>query len=385
MNVSAFSVLMAVVWFNVAILLVAVLRSRSAFLMRHGASVLLALFFLGVARVVLPLDLPFSYVVQSWHIMPAIQRFLSAEPVPGNAYITTQTVLFSVWLIGFGVALYRAAARLYREKACRDQCHAVASPQAARVLARMGVKNVSVSVVEDLHIPIVFGVFRAHIYLPRMELTDAELELVLTHELRHVKSHDTLIKLLYLALCIIFWWNPLVAIFQDDLNRLLELRCDAAVVKSLGEEKKRAYLKSILAVMKQASAPGDKHAHPMNEPAFAGASGLFSDGSSAFLKQRFELVLLDRKTPAWARTASLSVVVAAFLLSFLVIVQPSSQPTGDMMEAGIAITPQNAYIIVEDDIWKLYVDGKYFWSLSDEERCADIFLDLPKFEGGQLE
>lgn len=380
MSVSAFSVLTAVVWFNLAILLVAVLRPKSAFLMRHGASVLLVLFLLGVVRVFLPLDFGFSYVVESGYVMPAIQRFLCAELIPGRPYLTPGTALLCVWLAGCCAALYRAARRMWREKGYRDGFHTSPSPQAERVLAGMGARNVSVYVVEELSVPIVFGVFRAHIYLPRMELSDAELEMILTHELRHVKSHDTLIKLFYLALCVIFWWNPMVSVFRDELDRLLELRCDAGVVKSLGDEEKKAYLSSILSVMKQAVAPGVRQARPLDARAFAGSSGLFSGGSDAFLKQRFELVLEKQEKPKWAQMATLSVLVAAFLLSYLVIVQPVSEPPAE--EAGVVITPDNSYILIKDDVWKLYVDKEYFGTLSIAERSVNVFSQLPKYEVG---
>lgn len=380
MGITAFSVASAVVWFNIAILLVAVLRSKSAFLTRHGVSVLMALFLLGAARFFLPLDFRFSYVIESRHVMPAIQRFLHAELVSGYPYLTPGTALLCVWLAGSCAALYRAARRMWREKEYRDGFHTSPSPQAERVLAGMGARNVSASVVEELGVPMVFGVFRAHVYLPRMELSDAELELVLTHELRHVKTHDTLIKLFYLALCVIFWWNPMVSVFRDELDRLLELRCDAGVVKSLGDEEKKAYLSSILSVMKQAAAPGVKQAHSLDARAFAGSSALFSNGSNAFLKQRFKLVLEAREQPKRAQMATLSVLVAAFLLSYLVIVQPVGQPPEG--EGGVVITPDNSYILIKDDVWTLYVDGEYFGNLSVAERSVDVFPQLPKYEGG---
>lgn len=372
MGISAFSVASAVVWFNLAVLLVAALRKKSPFLTRHGGSVLLALFLLGLVRIAFPLDFPFTYVVRSWHILPAIQRFWRFEPLPG---LTVGGALLALWLVGGAAVLYRIAARLLREKAHRDGFRPVASPQAERVLSAMGVRNVSVAVAEEVGVPIVTGVLRARIYLPRMALSDAELELILRHEIRHIQSHDMLLKLFYLALRVIFWWNPLVAPFQNELDRLLELRCDAGVVKAFDEEQKRAYLASILAVIKQARAFGD------SRPSFAGASALFDKTAPLFLQQRFQSVLAERPKKS-THIAALSGLMAAFLLSYMVIVQPAGKPLGNMADAGVAITPQNAYILVENDIWKLYVDGEDWGVMSMEARRAETMLVLPKFEGG---
>lgn len=372
MGVSAFSVLTAVAWFHAAALLVVLLRPRSAFLVRRGPSFLLALFFLGALRAVLPLDLPVSHVVQSWHVLPAVYAALSADFAPGAAHASIGGVLLVIWSVGCMIALCALGRRLYREKRYRDGLAVADSPQITRVLDRLHAPAVSVHVSGAIDSPMVIGLLRPHIYLPDLACSDAELEMILCHELQHFRTRDTWVQLFFLLLGAIFWWNPLFYLFRRELDRLLELRCDERTTAAWSTEQKEAYLSSILSVIKQS---------PATVHAFACASGLTCAGSSHFLRQRFELVLAERPKKGPRHIAAFSLLIAAFLLSFLVIVQPAGSPPEG--EGGIVITPANAYIVMEGDVWKLYVDGEYSWDVSAEEADKEPFLGLSIIERGR--
>lgn len=60
------------------------------------------------------------------------------------------------------------------------------------------------------------------------------------------------IKLFYESIMIIFWWNPLTYYFRNELENLLEIRCDNSVAKNMNDTEKLSYLKVILDVAKHA-------------------------------------------------------------------------------------------------------------------------------------
>ena len=75
------------------------------------------------------------------------------------------------------------------------------------------------------------------------QLSEAEKRQILSHELVHVKQKHSLDLLFFEVLKIIFWFNPLVFIYQSRITILHEFIADAAVVETTG---KRNYYEQLL-------------------------------------------------------------------------------------------------------------------------------------------
>ena len=75
------------------------------------------------------------------------------------------------------------------------------------------------------------------------DLSEKEREQILSHELVHVKQKHTLDLLFFEILRIIFWFNPLVYIYQSRISALHEYLADAGVVKNV---KKQDYFQQLL-------------------------------------------------------------------------------------------------------------------------------------------
>ena len=71
------------------------------------------------------------------------------------------------------------------------------------------------------------GVVRPVIWVHEDLLRDELLQVVLLHELTHVRRHDN--AWLYLITFVekLLWWNPLVRLFAAKARRLMEFSCDA--------------------------------------------------------------------------------------------------------------------------------------------------------------
>lgn len=95
------------------------------------------------------------------------------------------------------------------------------------------------------HSPFVYGLFGTCIYLPE-NLEGTELEYVLMHEQIHIKRGDPFYRMLaYVALCI-HWFNPLVWLAFSLSGKDMEISCDEAVIKRLGNDVKKDYSASLL-------------------------------------------------------------------------------------------------------------------------------------------
>lgn len=358
--ISVYSFLVAMVCYNVTIFIVALLSRKDSFLVKYSTSVLLLFAVLAIARMTFPLDFQFTLVISSYNVLPAVRDVLAMDVLPGPEYMKLGTLLMGIWIFGALVVFVQKGGRMASEIRRVKKYKPVEDFQAERVFARMGLKRARVTVTPDAVVPMETGIFKAYIFLPELDLTDEELELIIRHEYQHFKSGDTLIKIFYLALTAIFWWNPTVYIFQKNLEDLLELRCDANVTRRMDIGEKHAYLSLLLKVLKQTNSRRD-------DPVPAAAMLLTkAEAPGCFTARRFNYVFnLDKEDPK-ARKLLMALAVVIFLLSFMVVIQPAGHPEGDISEVGVAITPENAYILVQEDgTMQLIVDNQYFWNVSE--------------------
>ncbi len=111
----------------------------------------------------------------------------------------------------------------------------------------------NVYITEMIETPFVCGFFAPRIYLPAQFASDKlseteqkEKRYILLHEQIHIKRRDYIWRLVgYFALCI-HWFNPLVWLAFFLSGKDMEMSCDEAVVKMLGENVKKEYSASLL-------------------------------------------------------------------------------------------------------------------------------------------
>lgn len=100
---------------------------------------------------------------------------------------------------------------------------------------------------EGLPTPFVFGILRPRVYLPA-HLSDEERRYVLEHERVHMARGDHLIKLTAWAARDIHWFNPLVWLAFALMENDMEMSCDEAVLRKLGEGVRQEYSRALLAL-----------------------------------------------------------------------------------------------------------------------------------------
>lgn len=95
--------------------------------------------------------------------------------------------------------------------------------------------------------PFVLGIFRYRIYVPE-KLEPEKLAYMLLHERTHIRRRDPLIRAVaYGALCI-HWFNPLVWAAFFLSGRDMEMSCDEAVIRKMGNHIKKEYSASLLSM-----------------------------------------------------------------------------------------------------------------------------------------
>ncbi len=93
----------------------------------------------------------------------------------------------------------------------------------------------------------VLGLLRPRIYLPSA-LEKKEQSYILLHEQHHIRRLDHFFKALgFLALCV-HWFNPLVWLAFVLAGKDMEMSCDEAVIRKLGEGVRGDYAASLLSL-----------------------------------------------------------------------------------------------------------------------------------------
>ena len=132
--------------------------------------------------------------------------------------------------------------------------------------------------------PLTFGVFRPTVLLPEdLPVGDAQFQLVLAHELAHIRRKDCLRKLLLTVCLCLYWWNPLVWMMVWLANRDMELACDEAGLRALGPDCKKAYALTLLDMAQR---------NPKSAPLCSG----FAKSSA---EERIRAILSFKRIPAW--------------------------------------------------------------------------------------
>lgn len=103
----------------------------------------------------------------------------------------------------------------------------------------------NVYMADGIPTPFVLGIVRPNIYLPS-GTPEQDKAFLLAHEKHHIRRLDPVWKLLgYGALCL-HWFNPLVWLSFCLAGKDMEMSCDEAVLKTLGETIRADYAQALL-------------------------------------------------------------------------------------------------------------------------------------------
>lgn len=377
MGITIYSVVISVIFFNIALIAAFIMRRSSIFLARHTVSFLLLMVLLGIIRLLTPIDFDSAYVVRSYQVIPAIEDFIN-RPIAGSYALGS--LLLLIWLVGTVVFLVRDIVK---------QIHFVRTsrsypPSDRRDLIDLAGEygsNFGLLVSSSISRPYTAGLFRPAIYLPDIELPEEQWRIILRHEVQHIRSHDEAKKLVFLAVQALFWWDPLAHISRREIDTILELQCDAKVTADMSKEEVDTYL----VTLKDLESKSPDHSFPV------GTSALIWDQKQ--LLTRFEAL----QNAGFARKSRPSflaylLLFALFIMSYCVLIQPAGHATGADLLVGtedLEDIYMDEYVSSQDNLYILYKDGNYYLYSADtminkimeEQLEIEPFASLPIIGG----
>lgn len=250
-----------------------------------------------------------------------------SEPVQSSTP-NIWNIVFIVWAVGAVISLVLFAVRYKAFRISIRRLSRSADKQTQLLVddiaTSMGIwSEVRVLVVKGLASPMMTGLLSPTILLPEREFSQAELRLVLRHELTHFKHKDLWFKLLFTACRAVYWFDPIMLLIERSIDSECEHFCDSSVMNGETAETRKRYCESILdTVSAQSRQTGALR------PVMATNFCISKNG----LKHRLGLILSKRAKKKYLAVCAVAIVLTAVSGSLIAFAesekaeQPQSEP-----------------------------------------------------------
>lgn len=149
-------------------------------------------------------------------------------------------------------------------------------------------------------LPFTIGLLHPRILLPDSLSDQTELQMVVSHEYKHIKNRDNLIKLLGLLTLLLHWYNPLIYLLYWEMSNISEQVCDYSAIQGRSDQDIEKY-QLLLVEMSQ------------KEPRIK--SFLASPFSARFIVMKERITVMNKTTVSSRITRIASVFLAILILA----------------------------------------------------------------------
>ncbi|MBL7775154.1 MAG: hypothetical protein JNK89_04080 [Saprospiraceae bacterium] len=177
--------------------------------------------------------------------------------------------------------------------------------------------------------PLTVGFWKPMVLFPAglaLHLPPEQVELLLLHELAHIRRHDYLVNLFQLALEVCFFYNPLFWRLSNAARRQREFCCDAMVLRHLPD--RLAYAQTLVGLQQHSLTLNQFAMQALGKSAFAQRIVRivhFRPGKARHSPAAAFLLLLLLAAVAWSRPA-IPGLQALKPASEIALVLPAKQP-----------------------------------------------------------
>lgn len=227
--------------------------------------------------------------------IPSEAPVTQLPPTRQKITLSTTSIFGVVWLTGTMAVLlwqtvrYLVAKRKLLRSSLPTSDFDVYLPQSLR--------RVTVRVLPGLKTPMAVGIIHPAVLLPPGPVP----ALSLRHELTHIQRRDLTGKVLLMAVCALYWFDPLVWYMSHVADQDMEAACDGQLARDMTQAEKRAYGELLLSAAAKESSP---------------ALSTHFGGSKEQLKSRLTQLFRPGKT---SRVLVTTLLCGAVLLSSLVV------------------------------------------------------------------
>ena len=331
-----------------------------------------------VLKILVPVEvIPWTHNIDIAYVLPEIVIFMNRKvPVTDGVEITIWSLVLVVLLIGSIVNAIRWVCSFIELQRCVNMLPKVEDAKICKLVDEILLeKGKSCSI--DLRwcsedgVAQMGGFRKLFILLPKKETSQVELESVLRHEIAHCLHGDMWIRLGWIIIKIICWWNPAVYILDKQFQQLLEIRADENAMKGLNLEKSSSYMETIISVSRSQNKAEENREFC--------ASFKEKDGLSS--KIRVQLILNREKRKNWSYIAgnlvAMTGIVALTVTMNVFIFEPKGKvPEVENYQGSEMMSKNDGFLIKnEDGTFDMYYKGQYCSTLTSNPGA-----DFPIYE-----
>lgn len=219
---------------------------------RQNSGTRFAVWFMALLSVA---GLPWIGGIEEHSLLPT----MSAHPLltlPGHWSV----LLFAAWVVMASVSLLHLAVGLRRLHQLRRNCVAIEladlDPAIRKTIASLSSpRSVTLATSEQVRVPAAIGFFKPMIVIPSWalrELPPQELNVIVLHELAHLRRWDDWTNLLQKVLRAVFLFHPAVWWIENRLSLEREMACDDHVLAETANP--RAYAECLILLLEKSGA-----------------------------------------------------------------------------------------------------------------------------------
>ncbi len=348
----------------IIVLMYPLMKSRT-FIRSAGTNWIMLLLICVLFRMFLPVEFFYTYTFRFTKFLTTIRKILIYDLVPGEKInICIYHILIAVWIIGSILNIWKKyrdylviqkEIALYGTAPTEEVCGIVKAleaeyPELAKIKLRYS---------PFISSPVLMGIRKPQIVLPEKSFSERELGYILAHEVMHIRNHDTFWKMLIDILCTIYWWNPAFYALKNQAFNIIEIKNDLRLTSGMSKEEKEEYLDCLFNVAKLSAVP-----NYMSVVAFTAKPG-------KELQRRFKLVISGASDNRIVKAAVYVLILGITFASSCVIFEPEFAPPEDNV---IMMTESNTYVIEENGMYNVYVDGQFFFSIDSLEYLPEDII-----------
>lgn len=253
-----------------------------------------------------------------------------------NVYAVLQTTVAALWLLGTALLMAKRIAEymqmvrqaaVYADLTMTHEQKAFLESWKRRYGIRRRVYLYETPAQEHT---MTFGFFHPVIVCGR-EVPGREAELLVRHELVHIKRMDAMWKMALELAVTLHWWNPLTWALRRDFGKVCECSCDEIAMAGEGDEVVKEYLRLMI---EEAREKKPKTVSPRWEAGFG--------DNAQKIKERIENLMMKKR---WSRFAATALVAALTLANSMTVFAYKDtfheEMTQDISKESIDITMQN--------------------------------------------
>ena len=378
MQITFFSFVMSLLWFNLYILIINTFRKNDKFIISFSTLPLMFFLSLSIVRLIFNFEIPGSTVIESKVIFPVFYTFIRKSLNLNNSRINIFQALVFIWILVAIILLISNIANYIKFKKNLKKLNDTSSKENEEffneILKQTKMEN-KIKIVQNGNIssPFIVGILKGKIYIPNIDFSKEELEYIILHEINHFLEMDSLKKILIQSIKYVFWWNPFAHLFANNFNHILEIQCDLKTTDDFSDDNKIRYLESITKIIKNPTNNIIKHSSVPN---------LINIEEIDSLKQRFRIVLNYKEKRNSFNIFNIGLcflAVCLYMASYFIIIQPDYEPTSNEIYQEEDI--KDSFIIEKSNGgYDIYIKNAFKYSIENLDDLNEDLHDAPIYK-----